>query len=90
MENPDPIAKVAVALFKSWIEHIPELQLLRFPRWLGCPIDFIAIFGDASKMGMGVAAYAVCKNSDSSISSQLIFSKSSLMPYDKEQKQRML
>ena len=79
-EKPDPIAREAVKLFKEWIEQIPLLKELHFPRWMGGPIQFIAIFGDASKMGMGVAAYAVCKQSDSKLTSQLIFSKSSLMP----------
>ena len=40
----------------------------------------MAVFGDASKAGMGVAAYVVCKLDDGKLASQLIFSKSSLMP----------
>lgn len=77
---PDPVAREAVQLFREWIKQIPLLGQLRFPRWTGGPIQFLAIFGDASKAGMGVAAYAVSKLSDGSLDSQLVFSKTSLMP----------
>jgi hypothetical protein len=77
---PDPVALEAVQLFQNWIAEIPRLKELRFPRWLGGPIEFIAVFGDASKTGMGVVAYAVCTQQDGTRQSQLIFSKSSLMP----------
>ena len=76
----DPMAKEAVMLFKAWIEQIPLLRELRFPRWMGGPIQLLCVFGDASKSGMGVAAYVICKGDDSQLHSQLVFSKSSLMP----------
>lgn len=83
---PEPVAKEAVLLFREWVSQIPLLKELQFPRWLGGPIQFLAIFGDASKMGMGVAAYAVSKSADGHLVSQLVFSKSSLMPKNLREK----
>jgi len=49
----------------------------------------IAIFGDASKTGMGVAAYAVAKINDNQLRPQLIYSKSSLMPKNLRDKAKL-
>jgi hypothetical protein len=77
---PDPVAQKAVQIFKHWVNQIPLLKSLAFPRWIGGPILFMAIFTDASKLGMGVACYAVCSTSSGSLQSTLIMAKSSLMP----------
>lgn len=77
---PDPVATEAVELFRQWIIQIPKLKELKFPRWTGGRVNFLAVFGDASKTGMGVAAYIVAQASNGMLNSQLVFSKSSLMP----------
>lgn len=77
---PDPIALKAVELFSQWIEQIPMLKELSFPRWAGGPIAFIAIFSDASSVGMGVAAYLISNIGYQKLNSQLVFAKSCLMP----------
>jgi hypothetical protein len=77
---PDPIASEAVKIFETWVRQIPLLKEMSFPRWIGGQILFLAVFGDASKLGMGVAAYTVCKDEKGRLVSNLAFSKSSLMP----------
>ena len=79
-ERSDEAATEAVEAFHSWIEQIPRLKELRFPRFLGGKIEFIAVFGDASKTGMGVVAYAVARTNKNTLEAQLLYSKSTLMP----------
>ncbi|XP_059094432.1 uncharacterized protein LOC131889364 [Tigriopus californicus] len=79
-EMSDPVAQQAVELFKKWIDQIPLLKEFSFPRWTRGPIVLLTIFSDASTAGMGVAAYLICGKATESLNSQLIFSKSSLMP----------
>ena len=81
-EIPDEVAAEAVELFGEWIKDVPRLKELRFTRYIGGVIDFIAIFGDASKTGIGVVAYAVSTWEDGSKHSTILYSKSSLMPKD--------
>jgi hypothetical protein len=79
-EIPDPVAAKAVLRFKEWIADIPRLKELRFARFIEGKVDFIAIFGDASKTGIGVVAYAVKQLENGERRSQILYSKSSLMP----------
>ena len=72
--EPDKMAQEAVELFKDWIAQVPKLTELKFPRWMGGPIQHLAVFGDASKADMGVAAYADSKLDVGKLASQLIFS----------------
>ena len=76
----DPIAEQAVQQFNLWVKQLPELEQFRFKRWYRGTLQFLAIFGDASKKGMGVAAYAVAKTRDGELISQIVYSKSSIMP----------
>ena len=46
----------------------------------------MAIFGDASKTGIGVVAYAVSKSVSGELHSQIIYSKSTLMPKNLREK----
>jgi hypothetical protein len=78
--SPNPIAKKAVDIFRLWVSQIPLLKEISFPRWNGGPIRYLAVFGDASKMGMGVAAYTLCKSKNGFIVTRLIMSKTTLMP----------
>ena len=45
---PCPVAQEAVYKFKEWVADIPRLKELQFPRFIGGPIQFVAIFGNAS------------------------------------------
>jgi hypothetical protein len=76
----DPIAEEAVARFKEWFADIPRLKELKFSRYVDGEVEKIAIFGDASKTGIGVVAYAIKKTDDGKRRSQIIYSKSTLMP----------
>ena len=58
-------------------------------RFIGGPIEFVAIFGDASKTGIGVVAYAITKASTGVINSRIIYSKSSLMPKNLREKAKL-
>ena len=86
---PCPVAQEAVARFKEWVEDIPKLKELQFPRFIGGPIEFVAIFGDASKTGIGVVAYAVTKADTGATLSRIIYSKSSLMPKNLREKAKL-
>ena len=85
-EVPDKVAAEAVERFKEWIQDIPRLKELKFPRYINGKLDFVAIFGDASKTGTGVCAYAVTTDQAGNLRSQLVFSKSSLMPKNLREK----
>ena len=61
------------------IADIPKLKELNFPRYIKGEIDFVDIFGDASKTGIGVLAYAVLKDHSGIVHSQIIYSKSTPM-----------
>ena len=76
----DPVAKEAVTRFKAWVEDIPKLKELRFPRHMDGDIDTIAIFGDASLTGIGAVAYMVKRKEDGTKSAHILYSKSTLMP----------
>jgi hypothetical protein len=83
---PDPIAQQAVELFKEWFADIPQLKQLRFTRYLPGKLDKVAIFGDASKKGIGAVAYVVKRQPDGTRKSQIVYSKSTLMPKDLRKK----
>ena len=76
----DPVAQEAVKKFREWIADVDRLKELRFPRYISGELEGIAIFGDASKTGIGCVAYAIKKQSDGTRKSHIIYSKSSLMP----------
>ena len=82
----DKVAEEAVEAFNAWIKDIPRLKELKFPRYIRGEIDFVAIFGDASKTGIGVVAYAVSKETSGKLHSQIIYSKSTLMPKNLREK----
>ena len=84
-----PVAQEAVSRFKEWVNDIPRLKELQFPRFIGGSIEFVAIFGDASKTGIGVVAYAVAKAANGVIHSRIIYSKSSLMPKNLREKAKL-
>jgi len=74
---PDKVAAQAVERFCEWIDDIPKLKELRFQRHIQGTLLRVAIFGDASKTGIGVVAYAVSKDETGKVHSQIIFSKKS-------------
>ena len=76
----DSVAAQAVKGFREWISESDQLKQLRFPRHVEGTLECIAIFGDASKTGIGCVAYAVKKRKDESRHAHIIYSKSSLMP----------
>ena len=84
--EPDPVAKQAVQLFREWFADIPSMKELRFTRYIPGKFDKIAIFGDASFKGIGVVAYMVKMQPDGSRKSQIMYSKSTLMPKDLRKK----
>jgi hypothetical protein len=86
----DPVALEAVALFKNWFEEVPKLKELRFTRFLPGKLETVAIFGDASKKGIGAVAYLVKRQDDGSLKSQIFYSKSSLMPKDLRKRNRRI
>ena len=86
---PCPVAQEAVTKFKEWVADIPRLKELQFPRFIGGPIKFIAIFGDASKTGIGVVAYAITNADNGVVNSRIIYSKSSLMPKNLREKAKL-
>ena len=86
---PDPVATEAVHRFCEWSADIPKLKELKFPRYIKGEIDFVAIFGDASKTGIGVVAYAVTKDHSGIVHSQIIYSKSTLMPKSLREKAKV-
>ena len=88
-EIPCPVAQEAVSRFREWVVDIPRLKELQFPRFIGGPIKFVAIFGDASKTGIGVVAYAVTEAADGVVHSRIIYSKSSLMPKNLREKAKL-
>ena len=83
---PDEVATEAVDRFCEWIQDVPRLKELKFPRYIMEELDFVAIFGDASKTGIGVVAYAVSKLETGKLHSQIIYSKSTLMPKNLREK----
>ena len=83
---PDEVAAEAVQRFCEWIEDIPKLKELKFSRYIKGELNFVAIFGDASKTGIGVVAYAVSNDTKGKVHSQIIFSKSTLMPKNLREK----
>ena len=82
----DEVAAEAVHLFCEWMKDVPRLKELQFPRYIKGELDFVAIFGDASKTGIGVVAYAVSKLDSGELNSQIIYSKSTLMPKNLREK----
>ena len=84
-----PVAQEAVSKFREWVSDIPRLKALQFPRFIGGPIQFVAIFGDASKTGIGVVAYAITKADNGVVNSRIIYSKSSLMPKNLREKAKL-
>ena len=58
-------------------------------RFIGGPSQFVAIFGDASKTGIGVVAYAITKADNGVVNSRIIYSKSSLMPKNLREKAKL-
>ena len=76
----DPVAAEAVLRFQEWFADMPRLSELSFTRYLDGTLEKIAIFGDASKTGIGAVAYAIKRSADGNLHSQIIYSKSSLMP----------
>ena len=79
-KEPDEVAAKAVKGFREWISDVDQLKQLRFPRCVVGTLECIAIFGDASKTGIGCVAYAIKKQPDGSRKAHIIYSKSSLMP----------
>ena len=86
---PDPVAAEAVERFCEWIKDIPRLKELRFPRYIEGQLECVAIFGDASKTGIGVVAYAVSKDSKGDRTARIIYSKSTLMPKNLREKAKL-
>ena len=82
----DEVASEAVERFCEWIKDVPRLKELKFPRYIKGELEFLAIFGDASKTGIGVVAYAVSKLKSGKLYSQIIYSKSTLMPKNLREK----
>ena len=85
-EIPDKVAIEVVERFCEWTVDIPRLKELKFPRYIKGELDFVAIFGDASKTGIGVVAYAVTKDTLGNVHSTIIYSKSTLMPKNLREK----
>ena len=83
---PEKVAAEAVELFGEWITDIPKLKELKFPRYIKGELDFAAIFGDASKTGIGVVSYAITKDKAGTTHSQIVFSKSTLIPKNLREK----
>ena len=79
-KEPDMVAAKAVKGFREWIADVDQLKQLRFPRHIEGTLDAIAIFGDASKTGIGCVAYAIKRKPDGSKRAHIIYSKSTLMP----------
>ena len=79
-KEPDMVAAKAVKGFREWIADVDQLKQLRFPRHVVGTLECIAIFGDASKTGIGCVAYAIKRDKDGSRRAHIIYSKSSLMP----------
>jgi hypothetical protein len=71
----DPTAREAVKLFRDWFADLPQLKKLRFTRFLPGVLETVAIFGDASKQGIGVVAYLIKRQAGSFRRTQLFFSK---------------
>ena len=88
-EIPCPVAQEAVSRFKDWVVDIPRLKELQFPRFIGGQIKFVVIFGDGTKTDIGVVAYGVTEASDGVVHSQIIYSKSSLMPKNLGEKAKL-
>ena len=86
---PDEVATEAVTRFRAWMEDIPRLKELQFPRYIKGELDFVAIFGDASKTGIGVVAYTVTKPVDGVRHSHILYSKSTLMPKNLREKAKV-
>ena len=82
----DEVAAEAVERFNEWFKDVSRLKELKFPRYIKGELDFVAIFGDASKTGIGVVAYAVSKMTSGELHSQIIYSKSTLMPKNLREK----
>ena len=76
----DLVAEQSVKGFRAWISDVNQLKELRFPRNVEGVLDSIAIFGDASKTGIGCVAYAIKLREDGTRRAHIIYSKSSLMP----------
>ena len=83
---PDKVAAEGVEKFCEGIKDVPRLKELKFPRYIKGELDFVAIFGDASKTGIGVVAYAVSKMTSGEPRSQIIYSKSTLLPKNLREK----
>ena len=80
VEQLDQVAQEAVKIFRNWVLQIPLLKQLEFPRWVGGPIEFLIVFTDASKVGMGACAYTVARNSRGHLVSTLAYCKTQIMP----------
>ena len=76
----DPVAAKAVKGFREWIADVDQLKSLRFTRYVSGTLEGIAIFGDASKTGIGCVAYAIRGLPDGTRRAHIIYSKSTLMP----------
>ena len=76
----DKVFAEAVKGFRDWISEADQLKELRFPRYVEGTLECVAIFGDASKSGIGCVAYAVKMTADGKRRAHIIYSKSSLMP----------
>ena len=79
-KQPDMVAAQAVKGFREWIADVDRLKQLKFPRHIVGKLEGIAIFGDASKTGIGCVAYAIKKQPEGSRKAHIIYSKSTLMP----------
>ena len=79
-KEPDTVAAQAVKGFREWIADVDKLKQLRFPRHIVGTLECIAIFGDASKTGIGCVAYAIKRQPDGTRRAHIIYSKSTLMP----------
>ena len=68
------MAREAVELLQAWTTQVQKLTKMRFPQRTGGRIQCLAVFGDASKTDMGVAACEDCELDVGKLASQLIFS----------------
>ena len=73
-EIPSNIEQTAISRFKEWVNDIPRLKELQFHWFIVGPVQFVVIFGDTSKTGIGVVAYAVTKAAEGVVHSGIIYS----------------